>query len=151
MVGALAGVLPIDGGRITLGDDVLDDPSEQVFVGPEDRDIGIVFQDYLLFPHLTVADNVGFGLLASGLPKAEVAAMVDVWLERSGLTDISRKKARELSGGQAQQVAVARAIMSGPEDVGFGTSQWPPSTPPVVSRCVGGSRIISANSTALVC
>lgn len=114
LIGALAGVLPIDSGRIVIGSDVLDDPDEQVFVGPENRDFGIVFQDYLLFPHLTVADNVGFGLVAAGLPKSEVGAMVDVWLERSGLTDISGKKARELSGGQAQQVAVARAIMSGP-------------------------------------
>ena len=114
LVGALAGVLPIDSGRITLGDDVLDDPREQIFVGPEHRDIGIVFQDYLLFPHLTVADNVGFSLLASGLPKSEVTTMVDIWLERSGLTGVSDKKARELSGGEAQQVAVARAIMSGP-------------------------------------
>ena len=119
LVGVLAGVLPIDSGRIVLGTDVLDDPSEKVFVDPENRDIGIVFQDYLLFPHLTVADNVGFGLLASGLPKSEVTAMVDVWLERSGLTGISGKKARELSGGQAQQVAVARAIMSGPRMLVF--------------------------------
>ncbi|MFB3051538.1 MAG: ATP-binding cassette domain-containing protein, partial [Acidimicrobiia bacterium] len=61
-VAALAGLLPIDEGRIVLGERVLDDPAQGVFVPPEERGIGVVFQDYLLFGHLTVAENVAFGL-----------------------------------------------------------------------------------------
>ncbi len=84
---ALAGLLPIDQGRISIGDITLDAPAEDVFVEAEQRPIGVVFQDYLLFAHLTALENVAFGLRARGVPKAEARRVAGEWLERVGLSD----------------------------------------------------------------
>src|SRR5262245_6387932 len=70
----LAGLLPIDGGRIELDDEVLDDPDTNTFVVPERRPVAVVFQDYLLFPNLTALENVAFGLRARGVPKVDARA-----------------------------------------------------------------------------
>lgn len=113
-VAALAGLLPIDEGRIVLGNRVLDDPAEGVFVPPEERGIGVVFQDYLLFGHLTVAENVAFGVRSQKKEQDVVGAKTSAWLERLGLAQIAATKARDLSGGQAQKVAVARALIIDP-------------------------------------
>jgi molybdate transport system ATP-binding protein len=107
---ALAGLLPIDAGRIALGDVVLDDPSGKRFVVAENRSIGVVFQDYVLFPHLSALDNVAFGLRSRGTPKADANGRALAWLERVGLAAHLDAKPRELSGGQAQRVALARAL-----------------------------------------
>lgn len=113
---ALAGLLPIDAGRITLGDEVLDDPGAGVFVPPERRRVGVVFQDGALFPHLSVVDNVAFGLRAAGASRAEAAAIATSWLERVGLGlgDRGWELPGALSGGQAQRVALARALAPEP-------------------------------------
>ena len=113
-VAALAGLLPIDQGRIVLGTRVLDDPAEGVFVPSEERGIGVVFQDYLLFGHLTVAENVAFGLRSQKKERDAVDATTSAWLERLSLTQLADTKARDLSGGQAQKVAVARALIIDP-------------------------------------
>jgi molybdate transport system ATP-binding protein len=110
----LAGLLGLDGGRITLDDVVLDDPRSQVFVPAERRPISVVFQDYLLFPHMTALDNIGFGLRARGCAKAEARAQAAEWLERLDLADKADDKPRRLSGGQAQRVALARALAPSP-------------------------------------
>ena len=111
---AIAGLQPIDAGRITLDGHTLDDPAAGVLVPPHQRPIGVVFQDYLLFPRLTALDNVAFGLRARGRPKSEARAVAARWLGRVGLADHAHAKPRTLSGGQAQRVALARALATEP-------------------------------------
>ncbi|HEY7563737.1 MAG TPA: ATP-binding cassette domain-containing protein, partial [Acidimicrobiia bacterium] len=104
-VGALAGLLPIDAGQISLNAMVLDDPAAGVFVPASDRRVGVVFQDYHLFPHLTVRDNIGFGLQSRGAGRGRSRSRADEWLERFGLSGVGHRRPGELSGGQAQRVA----------------------------------------------
>jgi molybdate transport system ATP-binding protein len=111
---ALAGLQPLDGGRITLDGIVLDDPAAGTFVPPRARPIGVVFQDYLLFPHLSALDNVAFGLRARGMARPDADAAARGWLDRVGLTHHAAARPRELSGGQAQRVALARALATEP-------------------------------------
>ncbi len=111
---ALAGLLPIDEGRITLDGTVLDDPAADVFVPPASRCIGVVFQDYLLFPFLSARDNVAFGLRSRGTTKVDARRRADAWLARLGLSDRTDARPSELSGGQAQRVALARAVVFEP-------------------------------------
>ncbi len=111
---AVAGLQPLDGGRITLDGTVLDDPASGTFVPTAERPIGFVFQDYLLFPRLTALDNIAFGLRARGHSKAEARARAQGWLERFELTALATAKPRALSGGQAQRVALARALATDP-------------------------------------
>ncbi len=81
----------------------------------ERRPVGVVFQDYLLFAHMTALDNVAFGLRARGTRKAEANAVALRWLDQVGLAEFARAKPRMLSGGQAQRVALARALATSPE------------------------------------
>jgi molybdate transport system ATP-binding protein len=115
VVRALAGLLPIDTGRITLAGATLDDPSTGTFVPTERRPIGLVFQDYLLFPRMTARDNVAFGLRARGVDRTAARAQADRWLDRVGLADHAGARPSALSGGQAQRVALARALATSPE------------------------------------
>lgn len=111
---ALAGLAPLDRGRVVLGGDVLDDPGAGVWVPPERRAIGVVFQDYLLFPHLSALENVAFGLRCRGVARAEARRRARSWLERVGLAERAGARPRELSGGQCQRVALARALAPEP-------------------------------------
>ncbi|GIE83274.1 ABC transporter ATP-binding protein [Actinoplanes philippinensis] len=105
---ALAGLAALDDGHLRLdGRDIRDDP-------PERRPIGVVFQDYLLFPHLTARDNVAFGPRRQGQDRKQAYGVADRWLDRVGLADHGRRKPRHLSGGQAQRVALARALAVDP-------------------------------------
>ncbi|MBU3725608.1 MAG: ABC transporter ATP-binding protein [Burkholderiaceae bacterium] len=110
---AIAGFVPIAEGRIRLNGELI--TGEGVNVPPEKRRIGVVFQDYALFPHLTVAENIAFGLtqgrrMADGIP-AKAAEMMDI----VGLADQADRYPHELSGGQQQRVALARALAPQPE------------------------------------
>ncbi|MFF0203752.1 ABC transporter ATP-binding protein [Streptomyces sp. NPDC005017] len=105
---ALAGLVPLSGGRLRLDGVELDG------LPPESRPVGVVFQDYLLFPHLSALDNVAFGPRCHGTGKAEARAQAAGWLARMGLTDHAGSKPRRLSGGQAQRVALARALATRP-------------------------------------
>ena len=107
---ALAGLVPLDRGRVALGDLVLDDPAGGVWVPTERRPIGVVFQDHLLFPHLSAVDNVAFGLRARGQRRAAADRVARSWLDRLGLLEHAPSKPAQLSGGQAQRVALARAL-----------------------------------------
>jgi molybdate transport system ATP-binding protein len=107
---AVAGLQPIDAGRVAVDGDVLDDPEAGIFVTTNDRPIGVTFQDYLLFPRMTVVDNVAFGLRARGRSRAAARAEARAVLERVGMADLAGAKPRELSGGQSQRVALARAL-----------------------------------------
>jgi molybdate transport system ATP-binding protein len=97
---ALAGLIRPTSGRIQLGDRVLDD--HDVHVSARDRGIGVVFQDYLLFPHLTAVENIAFGPVAHGTARAVALAAAGDWLERFGLAQFAATRPRQLSGGQAQ-------------------------------------------------
>ncbi|MGY1671476.1 ABC transporter ATP-binding protein [Geodermatophilus sp. SYSU D00710] len=105
----LAGLEDVDGGRILIGDrDVTDLP-------PKDRDIAMVFQNYALYPHMTVADNMAFGLKMAGVGKAESASRVR---EAARLLDLEQyldRRPKALSGGQRQRVAMGRAIVRRPQ------------------------------------
>ena len=111
---ALAGVLPISGGRIVLDGQVLDDPAQGVLVPPEGRSCGLVFQEHLLFPHLDALANVAFGPRRRGASKSEALALSRDWLERLDVADVAHQRPRSLSGGQSQRVALARALATGP-------------------------------------
>lgn len=110
---AIAGLTAIDSGRISLGDRALDDGAHRV--PSEQRRVGVVFQDYRLFPHLSVRRNVAFGPRSAGLARAEALHRADGWLERLDLAGLSERRPGELSGGQAQRVALARALAQEPE------------------------------------
>ncbi|MFJ1969427.1 ABC transporter ATP-binding protein [Streptomyces sp. NPDC087903] len=105
---ALAGLVPLTGGHLRL------DGAELDRTPPESRPVGVVFQDYLLFPHLSALDNVAFGPRCHGATRAEARAQAAGWLERMGLADHAGAKPRRLSGGQAQRVALARALATHP-------------------------------------
>jgi molybdate transport system ATP-binding protein len=93
---------------------VLEDTAAGVWVPTERRPVGFVFQDYLLFPHLSALENVAFGLRARGLGRAEARRRAAAWLDRVGLAANAGARPRTLSGGQAQRVALARAMVGEP-------------------------------------
>jgi molybdate transport system ATP-binding protein len=111
---AVAGLVELDAGRVVLDGAVLEDVDEGVRVPTERRPIGFMFQDYLLFPHLSALENVAFGLRARGMHRTEARRLAATWLERVGLADHARSRPRALSGGQAQRVALARAMVADP-------------------------------------
>jgi molybdate transport system ATP-binding protein len=111
---ALAGLLPITGGHVRLGDEIWDQPLGNLFVPAEHRRVGVVFQDYLLFNHMTALDNVAFGLRARGASRADARATAQSWLAKVGLEGHGHQRPRALSGGQAQRVALARALATEP-------------------------------------
>lgn len=104
----LAGLLPLTGGAILLDGERIDQ------LAPERRGFGMVFQNYALFPHMTVRGNVAFGLRMGRVPKAEAAERTDRALELVHLTEHAHKRPGQLSGGQQQRVAIARAVVLEP-------------------------------------
>jgi molybdate transport system ATP-binding protein len=111
---ALAGLLVLDRGYVALDGVTVDDPATATFVVPERRNVGVVFQDYLLFPYLTVLENVAFGLRSRGVARADARRRATEWLRRVGLADRAGEKPTTLSGGQQQRVALARALVTDP-------------------------------------
>ncbi len=114
LLSAVAGLTPVSAGRITLAGQVMDDASTGAFVESAGRPVGFVFQNYRLFPHLTVADNVAFSPRARGMGRQAAKSAARHWLDRLGLTDLADRKPGQLSGGQAQRVALARALAGQP-------------------------------------
>ncbi|HUK20054.1 MAG TPA: ABC transporter ATP-binding protein [Gemmatimonadales bacterium] len=111
----LAGLVQPDQGCIAAGEVVLFDDQTRTDLPAWQRPIGYVPQDYALFPHLTVFENVAFGLRASGQANARIGPKVRDLLGRFGIADLAGRHAREISGGQAQRVALARALVLDPE------------------------------------
>jgi len=105
----LAGLEEISLGRILIGDHMVND------VPPKDRDIAMVFQSYALYPHMTVFDNMAFGLKLRKVPKDEIKRRVEEAAQILGIEGLLKRKPRELSGGQRQRVAVGRAIVREPK------------------------------------
>jgi molybdate transport system ATP-binding protein len=114
LVAVLAGVVEPSAGRVELDGSVLDDRAADVHVLPEGRPIGIVFQDLLLFPHLSARDNVAFPLRARGMPARDANGRALALLERLGVGTRAHVGPSELSGGEAQRVALARALVAEP-------------------------------------
>ncbi len=104
-----AGLEDITGGRLYIGDRVVNS------LPPQKRDIAMVFQDYALYPHMTVRDNIGFALRMMGRPKSEIRQRVEAAAARLSLTALLDRKPRNLSGGQRQRVAMGRAIVREPQ------------------------------------
>ncbi|MGY1834815.1 ABC transporter ATP-binding protein [Blastococcus sp. SYSU DS0510] len=111
-VRVLAGLLPPDRGRVVVDGEVWD--GDGASVPAHRRALGMVFQDALLFPHLSVVDNVAFGLRTRGAARARARAAADEWLTRVGLEGMGSRRPAQLSGGQAQRAALARALVGDP-------------------------------------
>ncbi len=109
---AVAGLEPCSSGRVVIDGQVLSDPAAHVHLAAEQRHIGMVFQDYALFPHLNVAENVAFGVAA--LPRGERQQRVQQVLDLVGLAHAAQRAPHQLSGGQQQRVALARALAPKP-------------------------------------
>ncbi len=105
----VAGLEEITSGEIYIGDRLVND------LPPKDRDIAMVFQNYALYPHMTVYDNMAFGLKMRKFPKAEIETRVRAAAEILGIQELLKRKPRQLSGGQRQRVAVGRAIVRHPQ------------------------------------
>jgi multiple sugar transport system ATP-binding protein len=105
----LAGLEAVEGGRIEIGDRVVNT------VSPRDRDVAMVFQDYALYPQMTVRDNMAFGLRRRGMARAEVERKVIETSQTLGLGELLDRRPRELSGGQQQRVALGRALVREPQ------------------------------------
>jgi iron(III) transport system ATP-binding protein len=111
---AIAGLEVPDAGRISLGDEVLFDAERGVEVPAEQRQLGLVFQSYALWPHRTVFENVAYGLKLRKVAQGEIRTRVHGTLDQLGLSGLADRHPHELSGGQQQRVALARAIVYEP-------------------------------------
>ena len=114
LVSLMAGLVPPEEGSVVLDGTVLDEPAAGVYLPPERRPIGVVFQDLLLFPHLSALENVEFPLLARGVARGEAHDRSERLLRRLEVVERARARPRDLSGGEAQRVALARALVAEP-------------------------------------
>src|SRR5690348_2092511 len=106
---AICGFVPVTGGRIAIsGRDITHLP-------PDKRDMAMVFQSYALWPHMTVAQNIGYGLRLRGVGRGEIAARVEAMLAMLRLAGLAERRVTELSGGQRQRVALGRALVINPQ------------------------------------
>ncbi len=115
LLNMIAGLHKPDAGRIALDERPLFDSSLKIDITPEMRNIGYVFQSYALFPHMSVYDNVAFGLRTRKLPQKEIDFLVRDHLTAAGLWEIRNAHAVDISGGQKQRVALARALIIEPD------------------------------------
>ena len=111
---ALSGLTPLTTGRIELNDKRLDDVASGEFLAAEHRPVGMVFQNYRLFPHLSVRDNIAFAPRSRGRGRRASRQVADSWVDRLGLGELASRRPVQLSGGQAQRVALARALAADP-------------------------------------
>ena len=115
LLNLIAGLDRPDRGRIALDGRSLFDSDLGIDLPPEARGVGYVFQSYALFPHMSVYDNVAFGLRARKMPAEDIDRRVEKHLKEAGLWEIRRAKAADVSGGQKQRVALARALIIEPK------------------------------------
>lgn len=114
LLALIAGLLKPDTGRIALGDTVLTDTDAGTFMAPHARGVAMLSQQPMLFPHMSVAGNVGYAPRCRGLSRAAARAAAGYWLDTVGVADLAGRRPAQLSGGQAQRVALARALAAEP-------------------------------------
>ena len=112
-IAAIAGLLPIDSGHVRFGHDLWSDSSRGIDLPPHRRRVGFLHQDYALFPHMSVRQNVAYGARSRGLSARDGTATVDRWIAALRVEHLGDRKVRDLSGGERQRVALARALASG--------------------------------------
>jgi ABC-type Fe3+/spermidine/putrescine transport system ATPase subunit len=112
LLNALAGFVPIEGGEILCDGRLM--AGDGTWVPPERRRVGVVFQDYALWPHMTVRQIVAYPLVVRGVPRGEAVRRAETWLERLSLSGLAERRPDELSGGQQQRVGLARALIAEP-------------------------------------
>ncbi|MDE0613679.1 MAG: ABC transporter ATP-binding protein [bacterium] len=115
LIHALAGLIPVQRGRVVLAGQVVDDPAQGIWVPSDRRPMALHSQHNLLFPHLSVVDNVAFGPRSSGLANRPARQQAEEWLHKLGLADVAGLRPAQLSGGQAQRVGLARAAACQPD------------------------------------
>ena len=111
----VAGLVPLDEGRVECDGALFEDTTTGTWLTPEARRVGFVFQDHGLFPHLSVLDNVAFGLRARGVDRQSANARAHEWLERVDLAKYATSRPSALSGGQSQRAALARVLVTDPQ------------------------------------
>lgn len=110
----IAGLIRPDKGTIKIGDRVVTSTDEKIFVRPQDRNVAMVFQEYALYPNLTVRDNLAFPLECQGLPKKQILEKVQEVAELLGISELLNRRPAQLSGGQRQRCALGRALVRNP-------------------------------------
>ena len=113
----IAGLCPLGNGELKLNGEVVDAPAKPVFVLPEMRHIGMVFQDHSLFPFMTALDNAAFPLQMRGMKRTAAQKLAKEMLEQFGVANVGQQMATALSGGQSQRVAIVRALIGSPKAV----------------------------------
>jgi len=111
---ALAGLTSLSTGSIRLDGQTLDDAATGQFLPADQRPVGLLFQNYRLFPHLTVRENVAFSPRCRGVDRNAAKVIAEKWLAQLAIADLAKRKPAQLSGGQAQRVALARALAANP-------------------------------------
>ena len=113
----VAGLCPLSEGELCVNGVLVDDPAKNLFVQPELREIGMVFQDHSLFPFMTALDNAAFPLVMRGMKRSAARKLANEMMEQFGVAHVAEQLAPTLSGGQSQRVAIARAFIGAPQAV----------------------------------
>jgi molybdate transport system ATP-binding protein len=113
----IAGLCPLGEGELSVNGAIVDAPAKHLFVQPELRNIGMVFQDHSLFPFMTAIDNAAFPLIMRGVKRNAARKLASEMIEQFGVANVAQQLAPTLSGGQSQRVAIVRALIGSPQAV----------------------------------